>query len=480
MKKIILSLFALFTIMAGYSQVGINILIPDSSAALQVESSTKGVGLPRLTTVQMNAINAPLNGLTIFNTNDSVVEYWNGSCWLKAYEPNCYYCDFQMTVTPAYDTLDRALADSVYATVVITRTHGTQPITATWSAIPPSGVQIYSQGNTTITNSPDSFRIIVSANIFSASGNMPILITAYCGSVAHFATLNVYVKPCPEVDIVNDYTNYDVQALNSTLLPAGSLQCLLVTVNGGVTLHSANPTLPALTIGNLNPLSIVGIINRGAILGRGGDGGGFTTTTVGGIPGQNGGNALDLTTVTYIQNPGEIYAGGGGGGSIGLSYTSGNIPIIGPISLGFGVGGGGGSESGAGGPVPSGITLGFYAAGGAATSSVYSTPGLGGTITASIPISISIATVTITPYVYGGNGGGFAQPGTVGSATVSVQLCLSIPFLGTICPLNLTLPVPVGGAGGAPGLAIKRNGNPLTGIADGTYFGFPIKGTVAP
>ena len=90
MKKIILSLFALFTIMAGYSQVGINILIPDSSAALQVESSTKGVGLPRLTTVQMNAINAPLNGLTIFNTNDSVVEYWNGSCWLKAYEPNCY------------------------------------------------------------------------------------------------------------------------------------------------------------------------------------------------------------------------------------------------------------------------------------------------------------------------------------------------------------------------------------------------------
>lgn len=480
MKKLLLTIFSLCMMIEGYSQVGINILIPDSSAALQVESNKKGVGLPRLNSAQMNGIANPLKGLTIFNTSDSVVEYWNGECWLKAYEPNCYYCDFVMSITPSADTLDRAVGDSVFAIVTIRHTHGNQPITATWSAIPPSGVQITEQGSTTIDTS-GSFKIVVSANVFSGSGNIPILITAYCGNQARFVTYNVYVKPCVQVNIVNDYTNYDVQGLNSVPLPAGSLQCVLVTVNSGVTLHSGDATLPSLTIGNLNPQSIVGILNYGAILGRGGNGAGFLTTTVGGNPGQNGGNALNLTTNTAIQNFGNIYAGGGGGGSIGLSYTSPSIPIIGSITIGFGVGGGGGSENGLGGTTPSGgITLGAFANGGGATSTVASVPGLGGQITASLPITISVATITITPNVLGGNGGGFAQGGTAGSASVGLSVCVSIPFLGTICPLNLTLPIPIGGAGGAPGLAIERNGNPLQGIADGTYNGFQIKGTVAP
>jgi hypothetical protein len=480
MKKILLTLFSLFMLMEGYSQVGINILVPDSSAALQVFSNKKGVGLPQLNSVQMNAIANPLNGLTIFNTNDSVVEYWNGSCWLKAYEPNCYYCDFQMTINPTSDTLDRTISDSVSATVTITHTHGTQPITATWSAIPPSGVTISESGSTTIDTS-GTFTITVSANVFSGSGNVPILITAYCGNQARFVTFNVYIKPCVQVNIVNDYTNYDVQGLNSVPLPAGSLQCVLVTVNGGVTLHSADPTLPALTIGNLNPLSIVGLINNGAILGRGGDGAGFQTTTVGGNPGENGGNALNLTTQTAIQTIGQIYAGGGGGGSIGLSYTSPSIPIIGSITLGFGVGGGGGSENGLGGTVPAGgITLGYYTAGTSATSTVSSLPGIGGVINIPIPITISVATITITPNVQGGNGGGWAQAGTSGSASISLQVCVQIPFIGNVCIPTITLPIPIGGAGGLPGLAIKTNGNQLQGVANGTYNSFQIKGTVGP
>jgi hypothetical protein len=481
MKKILLTIFSLFLLMTeGYSQVGINILVPDSSAALQVESNKKGVGLPRLTSAQMNGIANPLKGLTIFNTEDSVIEYWNGDCWLKAYEKNCYYCDFQMTINHAADTLDRTLADSVFATITVHHTHGIQPITATWSAIPPTGVQIYEQGNTTIDSS-GSFNIIVSADVFAGSGNIPILITAFCDNQVRFLTYNVYIKPCVIVDIVNDYTNYDVQGLNSTVLPAGSRQCLLVNVFSGVTLHSNDATLPSLTIGNLDPMSICGIMNMGAILGRGGDGAGFQTTTVGGNPGQDGGNALNLTTRTVIRNSGEIYAGGGGGGSIGLSYTSPSIPIIGSITIGFGVGGGGGSENGLGGTVPSGgITLGAFSGGSGATSTVASVPGNGGQITASIPITISVATITITPNVLGGNGGGFAQSGTSGSASVGLQVCVQIPFIGNICPLNLTLPIPIGGAGGSQGLAVKRNSNPLQGMADGTYNSFQIKGTVAP
>ena len=480
MKKILLSVFTLFMLFEAHSQVGINILVPDSSAALQVFSNKKGLGLPQLTAAQMYAIQAPLNGLIVFNTTDSIVEYWNGQCWLQTYEPNCYYCDFQMTINPASDTIDRTVSDSVVATITVAHTHGTSPVSATWSAIPPSGVQIYSQGNTTI-DSNGSFKIVVAANVFSASGDVPILITAYCGNQVRFVTFNVYIKPCVVVNIVNDYTNYNVQALNASLLPAGSKQCVLVNVNGGVTLHSADDTLPSLNIGNLNPMSIVGIMNYGALLGRGGAGAGFTVTTVGGNPGGNGGNALNLTTRTVIQNTGQIYAGGGGGGSIGLSYSSPSFPIIGSISLGFGCAGGGGSENGQGGSAPTGIlTLGYYKAGTAATATVSSIPGIGGDINIPIPINISIATITITPNIQGGDGGAFADPGTAGSATISIGVCIQIPFIGNVCIGPIPIPIPVGGTGGTPGLAIKRNGNPLQGVADGTYNGFQIKGTVAP
>ncbi|MCW3127933.1 MAG: hypothetical protein JWO03_3591 [Bacteroidetes bacterium] len=464
----------------GYSQVGINILNPDSSAILQLESNKRGLGLSRLTTPQMNAINAPLNGLTIYNTTDSVVEYWNGECWLKAWEPNCYYCDFQMSINHPADTLDRVNMDSVFATITVNHIHGSGSINATWSALPPPGVLITGQGSTTIGTS-GTFNIVVKADVFAGSGMVPILITAYCGNQAHFLTYNVYIKPCVEVDVTSDDYNYDVQGRNSTLLPAGVKECVVVNVFSGVTVHSNDPALPSLTVGNLNPLSIVGFLNNGSLLARGGDGGGFLLSTVGGNPGGDGGNALNLTTRTILRNTGQIYAGGGGGGSIGLSYTSPSIPIIGHITLGFGVGGGGGSENGQGGTVPSGgITLGYYRAGTAATSGVNSVPGTGGQIVVPIPITISVATITITPNVIGGNGGGYAQPGTASSLNIHLSVCVSIPIIGTICPINTNLPVPLGGGPGNPGLAVKRNGNPLQGLPDGPYNSFLVKGTVAP
>ena len=464
---------------SGYAQVGINILVPDSSAVLQLESTNKGLALPRLTTMQMNAIFQPLKGLTIFNTSDSLVEYYNGQCWLRAYEKNCYYCDFKMTIDHPADTLDRIVEDSVFATVTVSHIHGTQPINTSWSAVPPSGVQIYQQGGSTIDTS-GSFKIVVKADVFSTGGNIPITISAYCDNEVRLITYIVYVKPCVLVDIATDQTNYNVQSSNSTVLPAGAKVCVLLTVFGGITVHSNDPVLTALDIGNLNPMSLVGIINNGAVLGRGGDGGGVTTTTVGGNPGQDGGTALNLTTRTIIRNFGEIYGGGGGGSSAGLSYSTPSIPIIGSISLGFGAGGGGGSENGQGGPTPGGIALGYYAAGASATAGVTSIQGAGGVENVPINIPIGPASITITPQIYGGTGGAFATAGGQGSFAVNLKVCVSIPIIGTICPININIPFSGSPAGGQRGLAVKRNGNSLQGLPDAFYYSYQVKGQVSP
>lgn len=67
----------------GFAQgsVGIGTANPNTSAALDVTSTTGGVLVPRLTTAQRNAIATPANGLLIYNTDDSKFNFWNNLKW---------------------------------------------------------------------------------------------------------------------------------------------------------------------------------------------------------------------------------------------------------------------------------------------------------------------------------------------------------------------------------------------------------------
>jgi hypothetical protein len=61
--------------------VGIGTASPTASALLDVSSTTKGVLIPRMTTTQRNAISSPAIGLQIYNTDDSVFNYYRASGW---------------------------------------------------------------------------------------------------------------------------------------------------------------------------------------------------------------------------------------------------------------------------------------------------------------------------------------------------------------------------------------------------------------
>ena len=54
---------------------------PDSSAILELKSDDKGVLLVRMTTVLRDAIASPAAGLTIYNTDNKVFEFFNGITW---------------------------------------------------------------------------------------------------------------------------------------------------------------------------------------------------------------------------------------------------------------------------------------------------------------------------------------------------------------------------------------------------------------
>jgi hypothetical protein len=76
-------LIALFSGITLFAQVGIGTNTPDNSAMLEVQSTTKGVLLPRMTTVQRNAIATPANGLQVYDTNTNSIWYYNGSFWVN-------------------------------------------------------------------------------------------------------------------------------------------------------------------------------------------------------------------------------------------------------------------------------------------------------------------------------------------------------------------------------------------------------------
>ncbi len=65
------------------NNVGIGTTTPNPKALLELQATDKGLLIPRLTTVQMNAITTPPNGLLVYNTTDNCFNYYNttASMW---------------------------------------------------------------------------------------------------------------------------------------------------------------------------------------------------------------------------------------------------------------------------------------------------------------------------------------------------------------------------------------------------------------
>lgn len=80
MKKVIIGFaFMLQCGVLGAQSVGIGTNTPHPSALLEVKSSTGGLLLPRMSSINRNNIISPPEGLTIFNTSFNRFEQYNGT-----------------------------------------------------------------------------------------------------------------------------------------------------------------------------------------------------------------------------------------------------------------------------------------------------------------------------------------------------------------------------------------------------------------
>ena len=67
-------------VLIGVSSVGST---ANSSSYLEIRGETKGFLQPRMTTTQRDSISTPVKGLSVYNTNTNVIDFYNGSSWVS-------------------------------------------------------------------------------------------------------------------------------------------------------------------------------------------------------------------------------------------------------------------------------------------------------------------------------------------------------------------------------------------------------------
>jgi len=463
---IIIANFFSLSMNAQTNNVGIGTLNPDPTAILHLEATRQGFLPPCLSSLQRDSIVNPHMGLLIFNTTDSVLQYYNGDCWMWVFQENCDDCIFDIFLSDTAGSINRTTTDSVIVTITVQQISGTgQAIGLFVLSNVPTGVTTYLTNP--IINYSGSSDLIINSNIFATPGVYPIAIQGICGSIVKFKLYQLTIEPCYIVNITSPTVNYNLQQA-ANLPGPGNPICVVMTVYPGVEMTSDTTSKPVITFGNLDLQSHVGIINYGAMLARGGNGAVGGTFSTFGNPGLDGGDVINMTTrLSLMTNTfGYHYAGGGGGGSVGIGYPI-TIPIIGTFNIAVGCGGGGAAALGKGGnSILGGIQINIFDAGHDATGGVMGTGGAGGVLNYSFNVPIGPVSATITPGGNGGDGGGYGEFGTMGALWVHFLVQVTLPWpIGTITVLNYTynpgLNFP---PGGTPGHMIQRNGFPVIGV----------------
>jgi len=86
MKKLLLCSFTAFVLLNASSQtgsIGIGTSNPNGSAALEIQSTTKGLLIPRMSTIQRNAITSPATGLLVFDNTTNSFWFRNATGWVE-------------------------------------------------------------------------------------------------------------------------------------------------------------------------------------------------------------------------------------------------------------------------------------------------------------------------------------------------------------------------------------------------------------
>ncbi|HLP20395.1 MAG TPA: hypothetical protein VK174_08840, partial [Chitinophagales bacterium] len=170
--------------------VGINQPTPNTNAILDIQSTTKGVLFPSMTTAQRDAIVAPIVGLTVYNNLLNVHQFWNGTCWVNVGQTVCSFA-YSCSLSHPSDCLLRSNFASVSDTITVSLVSGTaSPVILSASGVP-AGVLV-NFSNSYITPTGTSV-VTFTALPTAAQGTFTITILATSGSTIQTLTYTLTI-----------------------------------------------------------------------------------------------------------------------------------------------------------------------------------------------------------------------------------------------------------------------------------------------
>jgi len=254
-------------------------------------------------------------------------------------------------------------------------------------------------------------------------------------------------------------TSYTLDTAAVTGYSAGQTNVTL-TINASTYLYSTNANVAALTVGTFAAGDTITIVNKGFVMGAGGNGATYTSTIPAGLKANNGGSAISLGFPVTIDNSLGYMGGGGGGGAGGFGSKTGG-------------GGGAGGGTGGGSYYSGGLPVGTGGAGGATGSS-------GGAASGNAQNAASPISATI---FYGSGGGGgriLNSPGGGAGGIVSPITGAQGGRQGGGGGYSIRGPSPTqqfnGGTGGALGATGGQGGDGTDSGAAGGGGGFGASG----
>jgi hypothetical protein len=80
-SKTILITICLLTVTISMAQVGIGTTTPNASSILDIQSTSKGILIPRMTKAERDLIATPAEGLQVYNTTNNTSDIYNNGVW---------------------------------------------------------------------------------------------------------------------------------------------------------------------------------------------------------------------------------------------------------------------------------------------------------------------------------------------------------------------------------------------------------------
>jgi len=217
------------------NNVGVGTSSPASSAILDIQSSAKGMAIPRMSLAERNAIVNPIIGLEIFNTTTGCFNFYTGSSWKQI----CGDCDFSNPIVGNNGPICEGATLNLTATSISGATYQ-------WSG--PNGFTSTDQ-NPVITNA-----------VAAASGSYSVAVTLNgCTSQPQSTVATVNATPATPV-ASNDGPICEGSTIN---LSASTIVGATYSWTGpnGYTANTQNPAINNVTSSHNGIFNVVALLN---------------------------------------------------------------------------------------------------------------------------------------------------------------------------------------------------------------------------